>query len=49
MLITSEQLPDLWREVTFERARSSEKGIVVLHSVSEVDSACATRLVMVRA
>lgn len=47
MLITSEQLPDLWKQITEEKASSAEKSLVVLHSISEVDSACATRLLMV--
>ncbi|KAI8474166.1 MAG: CDC45-like protein-domain-containing protein [Monoraphidium minutum] len=46
MIITSELLPDLWRQVTQERASSAEKSLVVLHSIAEVDSACATRLLM---
>jgi hypothetical protein len=48
MIITSDQLPDVWQVVQSERASSSEKGVIVLHSISEVDSACATRLLMVR-
>lgn len=47
MIITSDQLPDLWRQMVYERANSAEKSLVVLHSISEVDSACATRLLMV--
>jgi ABC-type transporter Mla MlaB component len=49
MIITSEQLPDVWQVVQAERAASSEKSVLVLHSISEVDSACATRLLMVGA
>jgi hypothetical protein len=48
MIISSDQLPDLWRTVREERAASFEKALTVLHSISEVDSACATRLLMVR-
>ena len=47
MIITSDQLPELWRQMVQERAASAERGLVVLHSMAEVDSACATRLLMV--
>jgi hypothetical protein len=49
MIISSNQQPELWRTIADERAKSAEKGLVVMHSTSEVDSACATRLVMVSA
>jgi len=47
MIIQSGQLPDLWQEITRERAASGEKSLTVLHSISEVDSVCAAKLVMV--
>lgn len=49
MIVSSAQLSDLWDVIRDEIAQSSEKSITVLHSISEVDSACAARLLMVRA
>ena len=48
MLFTSDQLVALWAEIRRERAAGLEKGLVVLHSIADVDSCCAAKLFMVR-
>jgi hypothetical protein len=48
MIIDEEDFDHVWEAAQTESSSSSEKSIVILASINEVDSVCATKIAMVR-
>lgn len=48
MIIDEEDFDRVWEAAQSESSSSSEKSIVILASINEVDSVCATKIAMVR-
>ena len=49
MIIDEEDFEQAWDATQMEAGISSEKSVVILASLNEVDSVCATKIAMVRA
>jgi hypothetical protein len=48
MIIDEETFAQVWDATLDETGRSTEKSVVILASLNEVDSVCATRIAKVR-
>jgi hypothetical protein len=48
MIVNEDLLLRMWGEIAEERSKSSEKSLAVFVSVSDVDSVCSTKVLMVR-
>ena len=49
MIVNEDLLLRMWDEIAEERSKSSEKSLAVFVSVSDVDSVCSTKVLMVGA
>ena len=48
MIIDEQEFEQSWEATQLEAGTSSEKSVVILASLNEVDSVCATKIAMVR-
>jgi hypothetical protein len=48
MIVDEEEFEQAWDATQQESGESSEKSVVILASLNEVDSVCATKIAMVR-